>query len=59
MSDCSPLGVLEEQAPRTCRVAASRSPRRAPGALAETYAMRQRLWQGIDPRRLAVARGQS
>lgn len=24
-------------------------------ALAETYAMRERLWQGIDPRRLRLA----
>ena len=25
-------------------------------ALAETYEMRQRLWQGIDPRRLVLSR---
>jgi PadR family transcriptional regulator, regulatory protein PadR len=25
-------------------------------ALSETYEMRQRLWQGIDPRRLALSR---
>ena len=30
---------------------------RGTSALAETYLMRQRLWQGIDPRRLVLTDG--